>query len=381
MGKTKRSTMKNESKLNEQEAGAASRNNKKVSSEDDTNTNDIDAPLNSTGSPTTDSADDQWDVLRVFEDPNDSCECRTEECKSKAVVVWATTLDPTDEWPLCEECQEKDFGGWPANVTPPTHIQSNAHNEDEGKESCEVATEEKTEQTADATSTADETSDDKECDPSKVTLNSTSSPTTDPTEDPATDPAMDPTTEPTTNPTEDSTTDPTTDPTEDPTEDPADEVWDVLRVFQDPSNACVCRTEECESKAVVVWATTLDPTDEWPLCEECQEKDFGGWPENITPPKHIQSNVRNADEEMPDSKEGADNKESNDTPTAGGGEIEEVWDVKKVMSIADVNDCPIKCSTETCTLAAACVYVSNLEPEKWYTCLDCQVSKMRRRKY
>ena len=67
MGNTKKSTMKNESKMGEQEAGA-SRNNKKVSSEDDTNTND--APLNSTGSPTTDSADDS----------NDACECRTEEC-------------------------------------------------------------------------------------------------------------------------------------------------------------------------------------------------------------------------------------------------------------------------------------------------------------
>jgi hypothetical protein len=62
-----------------------------------------------------------------------------------------------------------------------------------------------------------------------------------------------------------------------------------------------------------------------------------------------------------------------------GEEAQEVWDVRKVMSIADVNDCPIKCSTETCTLAAACVYVSNLAPtEKWYTCLDCQVSNMRR---
>jgi hypothetical protein len=64
----------------------------------------------------------------------------------------------------------------------------------------------------------------------------------------------------------------------------------------------------------------------------------------------------------------------NDGDQADGEEMEEVWDVKKVMSIADM-DCPIKCSTETCTLAAACVYVSNLDPAKWYTCLDCQVSK------
>jgi hypothetical protein len=62
-----------------------------------------------------------------------------------------------------------------------------------------------------------------------------------------------------------------------------------------------------------------------------------------------------------------------------GEEMEEAWNVKKVMSIADVSDCPIKCSTEKCALAAACVYVSNFAPtEKWYTCLDCQVRNMRR---
>jgi hypothetical protein len=124
-----KSTMMHESKMDEPEAGA-SRNNKKISSEDDTNTND--APLNFTGSPTTDLVDEVWDVVRVFEDPNDACDCRHEECKSKAVVVWATTSDLTDECPLCEECQELDFGGWPETITPPKHIQSKVNNE--GKE-------------------------------------------------------------------------------------------------------------------------------------------------------------------------------------------------------------------------------------------------------
>jgi hypothetical protein len=132
MGKGKKSTMKHESKMDEPEAaGGVSRNNKKVSTEDVTNTNDTDAPLNSTGSPTTDSTDDSWEVVPVFEDPHDTCDCRTEECESKAVVVWATASDPTDEWLLCEVCQEKDFGSWPANITPPKEVQSNVHNEDE----------------------------------------------------------------------------------------------------------------------------------------------------------------------------------------------------------------------------------------------------------
>jgi hypothetical protein len=250
MGKGKKNTMKNESKVGEQEAGA-SRKKQKVSSEDNTN----DAPLNSTCIPTTDPADEKWDVVRVLEDPS-ACDCRTPECESKAVVVWATTLDPTDEWPMCEKCQETDFGGWPDNFTPPKHVQSNVHNEDaatpdpketQGKEPDEVATEDQTEETAEDTPTADESCNAKECDPSKVSESNGTS------------------------------------------------------------------------------------------------KDSGI-----------------IDEDQADGEE---------------EEMEEVWDVKKVMSIADVKDCPTECSNETCTLAAACVYVSNLAPtEDWNTCLDCQVS-------
>jgi hypothetical protein len=250
MGKGKKSTMKNESKMDEpaDASGGASRNNKKVSSEDVTNTNDTDAPLNSTGSPTTDSTVEVWDVLRVIEDPNDTCCCRMEECKSKAVVVWATNLDPTDEWPMCEECQQKVFRRWPTNITPPKHSKEAADDDEPDDEPDEVATEEK----AQARPAADETCNDDEQDPSKVT-------------------------------------------------------------------------------------------------------------------------------ESNDNNDADINRDGGAADANQGAEMEEAWDVKKVMSIADVSDCPIKCSTETCTLAAACVYVSNLAPtEKWYTCLDCQVSNRRR---
>jgi hypothetical protein len=104
--------MKHESKVGEQEAGASRKNNK-VSSEDDTN--DTDAPLNSTYRPE---------------------RLRTPECESKAVVVWAISLNPTDEWPLCEDCQEKDFGGLPENTTSPNHVQSEVHDDCITESSC-----------------------------------------------------------------------------------------------------------------------------------------------------------------------------------------------------------------------------------------------------
>ena len=57
-------------------------------------------------------------------------------------------------------------------------------------------------------------------------------------------------------------------------------------------------------------------------------------------------------------------------------EVDEVWELKKIMSIEAINHTfPVKCSHDTCTLVAATVWVSNQKPdEKWYSCLDCQVN-------
>lgn len=62
---------------------------------------------------------------------------------------------------------------------------------------------------------------------------------------------------------------------------------------------------------------------------------------------------------------------------------EEVWDLVKIIGAdALLTDCPIKCSTDACLLPAACVYVSSHAPtQKWYTCLDCQVSLPRIKRY
>ena len=48
--------------------------------------------------------------------------------------------------------------------------------------------------------------------------------------------------------------------------------------------------------------------------------------------------------------------------------------VKKIMSIKDLNNLPIAWSTDSCLNTAALVYTSNMAPtDKWYSCLDCQV--------
>ena len=60
-------------------------------------------------------------------------------------------------------------------------------------------------------------------------------------------------------------------------------------------------------------------------------------------------------------------------PEADEDEEDDKWHMKKIMSIADL-EAPIKCSYEDCPLPAAVLYVSDKDSEKWYTCLDCQVS-------
>jgi hypothetical protein len=112
--------------------------------------------------------------------------------------------------------------------------------------------------------------------------------------------------------------------------------------------------DNCKEPVVAVWAESTNPTDRWPLCEQHQESEFGGWPEGVEPPE----------------TESDDDKEE-----TGKGGKDEVWTITKVVSIGDLTDCPVKCSTETCALPAACVYVSSAAPtKKWYSCLDCQVS-------
>jgi hypothetical protein len=67
-----------------------------------------------------------------------------------------------------------------------------------------------------------------------------------------------------------------------PVEEEEDEVWDVVCVV--PKNkSCECRTEGCSGQAVATWATNLEPEDKWNMCEKCQLRDFGGWPDNVEP--------------------------------------------------------------------------------------------------
>ena len=58
---------------------------------------------------------------------------------------------------------------------------------------------------------------------------------------------------------------------------------------------------------------------------------------------------------------------------------DETWELTKILSVAQVTgQHPVLCQTEGCCLKAAVVYVSSQTPdEKWWSCLDCQVSEFK----
>lgn len=166
------------------------------------------------------------------------------------------------------------------------------------------------------------------------------------------------------------------------------DLWDLVRVLSSPptpsesesvANA-TCRMDGCNNKAIVVWAQQRHPEDEWPMCETCQESEFGGWPNVVEgrptvtadePATEQETKVSHTEQHM-DATDSAKTElgkdDRHDEP--------EVWDLKTILSVQDITEKASKCSTDTCNLHAACIWVSNQAPsEDWFTCLDCQVSE------
>ena len=159
------------------------------------------------------------------------------------------------------------------------------------------------------------------------------------------------------------------------------EIWRMVRVLGfENDDILVCRTEQCDKNAVSLWMAG-NTAEEWPFCESCQEKQFGG-------------SAHEKEQMLTDSSRSNDDDALSHTPLAAPKqpeeqgkeekaeeededlvEAEEVWDLKKIMSIEDVtHECPIKCSHEDCPLPAAVAWVSDQKPNsKWYSCLDHQV--------
>jgi len=165
------------------------------------------------------------------------------------------------------------------------------------------------------------------------------------------------------------------------------EQWDVTKVIDqnNEDERCVCRKNECEgANAVLVWKSTLDPQgdDVWPMCVPCSKDDFGTLPEGY---KHLDTIADGAAEEdggatAIDATDGADAKEesNNKDETAIdtlAAEVEEIWDLKQIIPKEEIEQFPVQCDEEGCTLLGAVVWTctKTTPHQKWRACLDCQV--------
>ena len=187
---------------------------------------------------------------------------------------------------------------------------------------------------------------------------------------------------------------------------PEETTWDLVTVLDDSKEqerAINCRT--CAATAVAIWQSTDDPNglDLWPLCEPCQEKDFGGWPDDdkVDPPATAATITTTTTESKQEAgvvsavdeagtTDGTASKEidggkgitptsnANDgsavTETAEEDALDDAWDLKKILPVEEITKFPIQCDEEECSLLAAVVWTSSKDPsEKWRGCLDCQV--------
>jgi hypothetical protein len=194
------------------------------------------------------------------------------------------------------------------------------------------------------------------------------------------------------------------------------ESWDLQKVMSladlSRTKITTCNAPGCDLAAAVVYQSTLTKQN-WYSCLDCQEADYGGWPDKME-----ELPIQTMTEEhktlmttkcsrqiapvfpfLETKTDSAAN--TNGTPTTSTSITTstrtttettvvttlpptpmedtpeepqmEGWDLRKVMSVAELSrEGTVKCSTETCVLAAAVVYQSTLTKEKWYSCLDCQ---------
>jgi hypothetical protein len=86
--------------------------------------------------------------------------------------------------------------------------------------------------------------------------------------------------------------------------DETPEVWDIVEVLMEKGNSKVhstCLMDGCSGRSVAVWATNLEPDDKWPMCEDCQLSEFGGWPAGIERAKNPEEGTQDVQEKQHES--------------------------------------------------------------------------------
>jgi hypothetical protein len=252
-----------------------------------------------------------WDIERVVP-MTEKLGCRADGCRENAVAIWSTNLDLEDKWPMCEDCQLKDFGGWPEGVEPDDGDGDGDGDDEDVVLAAETECDQVPPKTLAEETPSDKTHNDDDDDhKSKQDDKSDSTPA-------AIDEAIEDDGESKTAATEEET-----------------EVQ--------PSTSSAGKREDIQVPPKDADAPADDPMMEL-QADECVPSKT-----NQAAPMELQTGD-DAEEEA------------------------EIWDLKKILPHADIiKEATIKCSSEDCILPACSIWISNLAPTtKWYTCIDCQ---------
>jgi hypothetical protein len=324
-----------------------------------------------------------WDLVRVIP-KKEKVICRTEGCKEQAVATWASNLEPDEKWNLCEDCQLKDFGGWPEGTEPDQGEEEGDDQKDETTTNETPADTTEQMSSEQASISAEESTDKVACD-AKVDDRSDGTPMVvdEPvmedkkaeasSEEPPS--AIDASTTPSTNATKErspaaapmatqtqdkASTPPSTDATKEPSSPAAPTVTqtqdEATQASQEPSSPAAPVVTQTQEEATQASKENSSPAA--PLVTQTQDEATQASKEPLSPATPM---VTQTQDEA--TQEDADEAEEVET-----------WDLKKILSFQDITkEGTVKCSNEDCKLPACSVWISNLAPTtKWYYCVDCQ---------
>ncbi len=223
-----------------------------------------------------DDAVEIWDIKHAYTAAERASSgaklCMSDKCSNVAVAAWASSKEPDSYWETCEDCQVHEFGGWPEDFELPEGFETDDGGHDSDNEEKEspstlpAANESPTPEVAASTLLPEESEPTSSCEEGQVEQESQKHQETTPT----------------------------------CADDESVEIWDIKRAYtakeRASSSAKNCMSDECTNVAFAAWASNKDPNNQWDTCEDCQVREFGGWPEDFEFPGGFDDDDENEDD-------------------------------------------------------------------------------------
>jgi hypothetical protein len=312
--------------------------------------------------------DEKWDIVRKL-DTRVKVTCRVAGCRRRAVECWASNVSPDDEWNMCRKCIQLDFGIEDSEKVLESFDETKKH------DSSPVIEPLMSPSTLSSLSKQDVLEEKNEMNISVTECQSSESQIVSP------EPEMEaPVIEQCVNITStflahdsrfnehqfaqvQENLNQTLDHTIIEEKKQSFDEWMMLKRLA-PQTKEICEMTGCSFRAIELWASNIDPKIQRNICETCRSEFEPINAKNSTKVKSCEKGTITANEENEITRLDLENLED-----------EEKWDIQKIISMEELmREGTIKCSAETCSLAAAALYCSTNLKEKWYSCLDCQLS-------